>query len=175
MRKIIVQIVSNVVDKASSPSADAGGGSGGNDESQPKADTTDKKKINATAGFAYQISRTVTSQVVSQANYYVGKYYSMTEDYKGQQNSQNTMKAISLVTGTASSAVSLGVLGGTAFGPVGAIVGATLGVAMSAVTNYMNAKNEYNEAMLAIHENAYSNYFYSERAGYADGGRGTND
>ncbi len=171
MRKITVQIISSL-EQSSSPNAN----NGGNDEkAAPKADATDKKKLDAAASMASQITRTITSQVMSTANYYMGKYYSMSEDYKGEQNTQNAMKTINLVTGVAGSAASLAISAGTVFGPIGAVIGAVVGAGMTLVNSAISAKNEYNEAMLAINENAYSNYFYSERAGYADMGRGTND
>ncbi len=170
MRKIMVQIISQTENNLS-PSVDNGGG---DNKNQPNADVSDKAKINATANLAYKITSQITSEIISAGNYYVGKYYSMTEDYKGTQNTQNTMKLIGLVTSTAGSAVGLG-MAGAKFGPVGAAIGAILGASMSLTSSAISSKREYNEAMYAIHENAYSNYFYSERAGYADMGRGTND
>ena len=168
MRNITVKIISETVQD--SPSAD----NGADDNKAPSPEADDKKKISAVNSFASQITKTITSEIVSDANYYMGRYYSMAEDYKGQQNNANTMKIINMTTGLASTSFRFGKLG-AAFGPIGAVIGATIGVGVSLARNYMSATKEYNNAMLAIQENAYSNYFYSERAGYIDGSRGTND
>ena len=175
MRKITIQIIQSAENGANSPSAN----NGANDKDSPKADVTDKKRIDAAQSIAHQITSNILTQVKSTGDYYVGRYYSMTEDYKGQNNSQNAMRVINLVAGTAASSASMGMasmtLLGSVLGPAAGAIGAAVGAVMSLTNEVIKTKNEYNEAMLAIQENAYSNYFYSERAGYADMGRGTND
>jgi hypothetical protein len=121
---------------------------------------------------AYQITKNVIASINTEIGYYLGKYTELTEDYKTGVNISNAKTVISTIGGIFGSTLAGGIAGAK-FGPVGMIVGAVAGMSSSFVASAISSKNTYNEAIADIHENVYSNYFYSLKAGYADGSRGT--
>lgn len=169
MRTIEIKILSQMPD---SPSPDAK-----DDDTEVKPDTNqDAKKAKKPTSMAYlaaaYITKNIVTEVISEAQYFYGKYASLTEDYKGQTNVQNAMKTVSMVSNLTFSALAGAKMGSVA-GPYGAVAGAVVGAATSIVKAVTSGLRDAADSIAQIRQQAYSNYFYGERAGYADGSQGT--
>lgn len=170
MRTIEIRIVSQTSD---SPSPDAKG-----DDTEVKNDSNQDKKKNskattATYLAASYITKNIVSEVITEAQYFYGKYATISEDYKGQTNVQNAMKTISMASSFTFSSLAGAKLGSTVGGLPGAIVGAIVGAVTNVVKTVSTGMHGAADSISQIRQQAYSNYFYGERAGYADGSQGT--
>ena len=163
-RTITIRIVS---DSASvEPSADAGG---------RKRSEAEKEKSKRTAAIQ-AISYLTTTQIVGTVKQYAeagyGRYLDLTEDYKAGTARQNAMAHISRVTNVAASAIG-GAVMGAKLGPLAAIIGAVVGIAGSIAKNELQRYQVLAEQTKSIHEEAYSLYFNTARAGMINYSRGT--
>lgn len=136
-------------------------------------DATDKRKIDMTQRSASRLTSTILRTAESDAISYYGKYAQVSEDYAGSSAFSNSMKVVSLVQQAGKQAASLVVDAAT--GNIPALVIDTLTSLTQAYNTYRQTWQEYNQALEQLNQNAFSNYFYGARAGYADGGRGTNN
>lgn len=87
--------------------------------------------IAAAVQFTYQVLETAKSETLGWAEYLWNRELMLNDDYIGQRNKQIAMTQINRGMGVVSS-VGQGALAGSAFGPIGAIVGAAIGLATSA-------------------------------------------
>lgn len=160
-REVIIRIISEGGESLSpSPSANQGTKS-----TSPTVDA-DKAKSKARTAFATYVTSQAVSQIISQGEYYFGKYLASSDNYTLANMASNAKKVVS----TGSSIIS-STIAGSVFGPVGA----ALGFAFSVGSTAISALDNYGSAIQSIHQQAYSNYFYGTRAGFVDGGRGTNN
>lgn len=136
---------------------------------------TDSSRIGKAASVGGTVSKKMTNAVFNVADTMMSSYETISEDYKLGTAVQNTKAVLSLGGNMVSSTISGALTGMKIGGPIGAIIGGVLGLGSSAVTSYVSASREYNNALLSIQQVAYSNYFQSSRSGYMDGGRGNND
>lgn len=161
-REVIIRIISEGGESLSpSPSANQGTKS-----TSPTVDA-DKAKSKARTAFATYVTSQAVSQIISQGEYYFGKYLSSSDNYTLANMVSNAKKVVS----AGSSLIASTIAGGVSFGPVGA----ALGFAFSAGNTVIQALDNYGSAIQNIHQQAYSNYFYGTRAGFVDGGRGTSN
>jgi len=170
MRTIEIRILSQASD---SPSPDAK-----DDSTDIKSDANqdakkEKKPTSVAYLSAYYLTKNFISEAIGEAQYFYGKYATMSEDYKGQTNVQNAMKTISMASSLTFSALAGAKMGSLAGGLPGAIVGAVAGAAISATKTATSGLHNAADSVAQIRQQAYSNYFYGERAGYADGSQGT--
>lgn len=150
MKTIEIRIFSEK--QAPSPDVD-------NEESNEKS----KKRVDTK-----RIVKRALQTTATEAEYYYGKYINISEDYKTGRFIQNAKNIISTSV-SLFNAAKAGLEGALIGGPVGAIIGV-----VSSITSmvYSNTKN-YADQIENIHQNIYSNYFYSQRAGFVDGSSGT--
>ena len=162
-RTITIRIISE--DQSAAPSPNPSDGEEGKDKPNPNASNDSSKKKSKSLFAKMNIAGKAKDFVIQTAEYYTGKYFTVTEDYRAQTNLQNAKNMISGAFGLYASIASGAKLGGVP----GAIIGATLSIA----NKVQSAISANYDSYQAIIENAYSNYFYGERAGYASGGYGT--
>ena len=104
--------------------------------------------------------------------YQLNRQFNLDEDYKAQMTMNNTLNIIGGITGMVGSTAT-GALLGLKYGPVGAVVGATIGLASNLVTSaiqYYQKKDQENLRLTQIRHDATFNQM---RLGLIDGGRGT--
>ena len=119
-------------------------------ENKKKSETGSTKKVLA----AYVVGK-VWNEVKALSKHYVGKYFDATENYTAQN----------LVT-NASDTIDFGISLFKA-GAVGMALGGPI------VSKGFNVVREFGDRAINLTNNAYGNYFYGRRAGYVDGGHGT--
>lgn len=162
-RTITIRIISE--DQSAAPSPDPNDNSDGKDKPSPNASNDSSKNKSKSLFAKMNIAGKAKDFVLQEAEYYTGKYLTVTEDYRAQTTLQNAKNTISGAFGLYASISSGAKLGGVP----GAIIGATLAIA----NKVQSAISTNFDSYQAIIDNAYSNYFYGERAGYASGGYGT--
>jgi hypothetical protein len=125
---------------------------------------------------AYTLAAYAASQAISQATSEIlqlgSVYFSMAEDYKGQENLQKVTAVISQANSLFSSIMS-GATIGSAAGPVGTAIGAAIGATVYAVKTAVNAKNIQYQQNLQLTSLGTANAFARTRAGFDDNSRGT--
>jgi len=113
------------------------------DNSTPKAVKSDVNKEEDTNGYNYsyltsvmvnQAFQYVKGIVAQVANYEVNKYYSLRDNYEGQQDYNNAMSMIGFVVQSANTIFSTAQMGFSVGGPIGAIVGAVVATAFAGIT-----------------------------------------
>lgn len=121
--------------------------------------------------FLAYVGRKAWAMIRQQATYSANRYLQLTENYRMQTSVQNTMQVVDGITDM----VMAGVVGAKLFRDtqVGAGAGAVIGMIVTAISATASAVQKYEDAAQRIVENAYGNYFYSERAGIVNGGHGT--
>lgn len=124
---------------------------------------------NVVVNQAYNYAKSAVKQM---AMYEINKYFSLTENYKAQQDMQNTLTTISKVASFGTT-VAAGAITGAAGGPVGAAFGAIVAAAGWVGNEIISAKQtfETQERNLATMNNA--SVFQLTRMGLVDGGRGS--
>ncbi len=170
-RTITIRIISE--DQKAAPSPDPKDNQpGGNETPSPKASNASSKEKSKSLFAEMHLASKAKDFVIQEAEYYTGKYLAVTENYRMQTAIQN---AKSFVNGAFSiyASAKAGAVAGSAAGPAGAAAGAAIGATLAIANKVQSAISENYDAYQAIIDNAYSNYFYSERAGFASGGYGT--
>lgn len=162
-RTITIRIISE--DQSAAPSPNPSDNEDGKWKPSPDASADSSKKKSKSLFAKMHIASEAKNLVIQEAEYYTGKYFAVTEDYRAQTALQNAKTLISGSFGIAATTAAGFKLGGVP----GAIIGATLSVAKQV----KSAINTNYDSYQAIIENAYSNYFYGTRAGLASGGYGT--
>lgn len=166
-RTITVRIVSE--DERVAPSPDANSGAGG---SKPKAEA-DRKNQNGKKFFSAYVTGEVlaTAKTIAEAGY--SRYVSLTENYVAETSQQNMNAQMGRFFSVAMNTVAGAKLGMMAFGPVGAALGTITGFATSLVRNEIARGRNLAEQARSVHQEAYSLYFNTERAGMINYSRGT--
>ena len=176
MKNITIRILSDsssssIADKA--PSADV---SAIKEKKSPSV-AQNKKSGEGVGALAYLAAYNLTSQSIALAKTFAqisyGRYTDLTEDYKSQairSNAEAHLNRFGAITG---SAISGALLGSKIAGPAGAVVGMAVGISLAAVKNEIARQNTLYEQSKAIHEEAYSLYFNTARAGMINYSRGT--
>lgn len=157
-KEVIIRVLGET-EPSPSPTASSSGNT-------PKANAKEKKKEKTASEMVmtYAANR-VWQAVKSEAQYHMGKYFNLTEDYKGQMMVDNAATTIDMAMSMYTS-IKVGMVMG---GPVGAAVA----VAANALTKTTSALHRYADEATKIIDNAYGNYFYGTRAGFVAGGHGT--
>ena len=159
-RQVVVRIVS---ERAAEPSPE-----GASEEKKPSVKKEKKKKEEPSVPsllMAFMGKKVVTA-IKDESLYFVGKYFTATENYKAQT-------LVSNASATIDSLMSIGFslyAGATA---IGGFAGVMAGMSVAAFNVGSQAFKKYENEAEKIVENAYGNYFYGVRAGLVDGGHGT--
>lgn len=169
-RTITVRIISE--DQKAAPSPDPKDNQSGKETPSPKASNASSKEKSKSLFAEMHLASKAKDFVIQTAEYYTGKYLDVTEDYKMQTAIQNAKTFINGAFSIYASAKA-GAVAGSSAGPVGAAAGAAIGATLAMANQVQSAVNTNYDAYQAIINNAYSNYFYGERAGFASGGYGT--
>lgn len=162
-RTITIRIISE--DQSAAPSSNPADNESDEETPKPDASSDSSKKKSKSLFAKMHIGREAKNFVIQEAEYYTGKYLSTTENYKVETTLQN---AKTFINGTFDLATSI-----AAGAKLGGVPGAIVGAALSVSKQVQSAISTNYNAYQAIIENAYSNYFYGERAGFASGGYGT--
>lgn len=157
-REIVVRIINETEAR---PSADLSSEDG--DKKKPKTDDSGSDFLKVM--WAYLGKRIIT-RIKTEAMYYTGKYFDVTENYKASNLVDNASSTIDMAT-----SLFVGAKVGTHV--LGAGLGTGIGLAVTAIGMGVGAVKKYGEEAQKIAQNAYGNYFYGTRAGYVDGGHGT--
>lgn len=158
-REIVVRIINETEAR---PSADLSSEDG--DKKKPKSDGGSGKDF---LGIMWSyLGKRVVTMIKNEAVYYTGKYFDVTENYKASNLVDNASSAIDMAT-----SLFVGAKVGTHV--LGAGIGTGIGLAITAIGMGVGAVKRYGEEAQKIAQNAYGNYFYGIRAGYVDGGHGT--
>lgn len=149
-----------------------GGGDGGKPK-PPEPDTPNESGDDKTEGnggigavsaiLVNQAFNVVKNSVISIARYEVNKSFRLNDDYVGQQNLSNALscinKGMTIVTATLAGAKI-----GSAAGPVGAAIGAVVGLGLSVPSMFISAAQEVDQQSLAIATTgAYQAFNYARK------------
>lgn len=169
-RTITIRIISE--DQSVAPSPDPSDGASAKEIPSPKASNSSSKEKSKSLFAELNIREKAKNLAIQEAEFYTGKYLSVTEDYRAETALQNVKNTINNAFSIYASMKTVAALGASA-GPYGAIAGAAIGATMSIASKVQGEISKYSEAAQAIIDNAYGNYFYGERAGFVSGGYGT--
>lgn len=125
-----------------------------------------KRAVKQTLTFAYH-------EISAQVLYEVGKYTSLTEDYKTAVTVDNVQATINKVKSLASTTLSTAMLGAKIGGGWGAAIGAVAGAAMSITSTVLELKRQYEQQDLDLKMNDRTASYSRSRLGLIDNGRGT--
>lgn len=118
----------------------------------------------------YSFYQQAKQSIKSNGLYFINQYFNLTENYKAEQDLNNTLSYISNGASFFGSILASALIGGKAGHPVaGAIVGAGMG-AVNVVLNSYKAYDQQNIRLASM--NIQSNY-QKVRLGLIDDGRGT--
>lgn len=118
----------------------------------------------------YQAYNYAKQQIKQVAQYTIGKYFSLTENYTAQQDLENVKTTISKVAGFGSAIIS-GAMMGSMAGPGGAAAGAIIATVGSGINEAISIYQRFKEQDRSlINMNVQSN-FQLTRMGLVDGGR----
>lgn len=120
----------------------------------------------------YQAYQQAKKAIVTSVNATFTRYYSLSEDYIGENNYKNTMTAISKVTGFGTSVIG-GAIAGSQLGVVGAVAGAVIGAVGYGVTEYLSYNSKISSYYQNLNATNYQTSFQQTRAGLTNGGKGT--
>ena len=147
-----------------SQSASVGSGSGNEGGGGSKA---------AVAFAAYYFTKQTLQTIKSTVMLGYSRYQNLTEDYQGQQVMQNAQAVIGEVASVGGATISGAMTGAKIGGPWGAVIGAVLGT-VTGIAGAVNKRAEtFAQQEKQLHEEAYSLYFNTERAGMVNYSRGT--
>lgn len=118
---------------------------------------------------AFQLAKKTVIQSVDIA---LTRRFSFTENYKGQQDYQNTKTAISKITGLGTSVVG-GAVSGATLGGAGAVAGAVIGAVGWGVGEGFAVYERYSNQAQSLNASRYQTGFMGQRLGLTDGGKGT--
>ncbi len=169
-RTITIRIISE--DQKAAPSPVPSDNQSENDAPSPNASNSSSKEKSKSLFAQMHLASKAKDFVFQEAEYYTGKYLSVTEDYRMQTTLQNVKNTIQFGFSVYASAKAGAALGAAA-GPAGSVAGAVIGTTMAVAQKVQSGISAYSDAAQAIVNNAYGNYFYGERAGFASGGYGT--
>ncbi|MCR4661686.1 MAG: hypothetical protein K5765_06805 [Clostridia bacterium] len=124
------------------------------------------------SAFIYYIYNQVKNGVINGARYKVGRYFNLTENYKAEQDLENTLSVIEHTASLGSSIVNGAVVGSTV-GPVGTAAGAILGAGFWAGNTGINALKSWDAQNRALSTTRIQAGFQQTRLGLIDDGRGT--
>lgn len=155
-KEVVVRILSGGEDRSPNPTA-------ATEAKKPNSNAKNSRSTTQIVGM--YVANKVWSTLKAEAQYHAGKYLNMTENYKAEVTVQNAVSTIDDIMGIATASMAGFQMGGVA----GMAVSATAAV-LSKTTSKLH---RYEDAAKSIIENAYSNYFYGERAGFVVGKNGT--
>ena len=155
---------------------------GGNNQSETAIDSEGKnndnkkkKKNKALSALSslggYALSQTINS-LEQTVDLSVNRYFNMSENYVAQTAYGNIKKGIGMVSSLTTSVMS-GVTMGSAFGPVGMLIGGALSVGAWGLNQYQQYLDRMNSYYTALNETNFGTSWARQRAGLYDGGRGT--
>lgn len=104
---------------------------------------------------------------VSSADYYMTRAFVLRDDYKGGKDYQYAKAVVSSFAQDAGNVVAWARMGGLA-GPIGAAVGAGVGVAVTAVQRSLEAARAYEQQAIRIRQMEASLSFNRARAGWEE-------
>lgn len=166
-RTITIRIVNDSDNSPDEPSADAKG----NDNKAPSKDAK-KNKNSAKQAMAFYTTMQVVATIKQFGETSYNRYTSLLENYKSEVAQENARREIGLVANVISSTIS-GAIIGSKFGPIGTAIGTIVGLTTSVARNVMTVNSTLEQQNRAVHEEAYSLYFNTERAGMVNYSRGT--
>ena len=123
-----------------------------------------KARIASVTALGLMVANSVGGQALRQSN----TYFTLTENYKGQQDVSN-LKSVANQIGGIAGKIGAGALAGSTFGPIGAGVGASVGATVAAfdiLSGFWNTKFEQN---LDISSKGYSVEYNRNLAGLIAG------
>lgn len=176
-KRIVIEIISkgssSVEDDSSRISTSEGGESGTDTSIQYQMagginDEIRTAKIKARIASVAALGLMVANSVGGQALRQYSTYFTLTENYKGQQDVSN-LKSIANQIGGITGKIGAGALAGSTFGPIGAAVGAGVGVGVAVFDVIMGGKNTQFEQNLDISSKGYSIEYNRNLAGLIAG------
>ena len=175
MKDITIRIISDsssssIADKA--PSADVSAIKEGKSPSVSQAKQNGKGAGTLAKLAAYNLTKQAIGMLKTVAQTSYSRYTDLTEDYKSQairSNASAQLDRFGTVTGSAVS----GAIIGSKFGLAGIVVGAIVGLGTGLYKINLAQQNTLYEQSKAFHEEAYSLYFNTARAGMINYSRGT--
>ena len=107
------------------------------------------------------------------ANYYISRYFTLSENYNAETDFSNAMTGIGKVTGFVGS-IGAGAIAGAAAGPVGAAIGAAIGAVGYGIKEGFGAAERRLQQQITISTNNYQSQFQQTRLGLTTGRGVTN-
>ena len=134
---------------------------------------TQLKNSGIVGSFAYQLISETAGTVKSGIEYSIHRNWSLSENYISEREVNNAYQAIQTGVSFGSSLIS-GITFGSAFGPIGTIAGAVIGVAGEALNFGFQVYKNYDQAKIQLATTTYNLNYSRERAGYALTNNGEN-
>ena len=133
------------------------------------------KQIQNSSAFGYglvQISKSAVNIASDLAEINFSRYTRLSEDYMANNSISLVKSAVSQVTVFASSIISVA-MAGSAAGPIGAVIGATINASTYGIKSWIQTKEAESKFYQTLNASKSQSAFSLQRAGLTDGGRGT--
>lgn len=181
LRKVVIEI--KQVNQDDTPTAPTPNNSGGDTNITNNTNiniqyvlhplkTIENKTVgkNVLVNQAYQLAK---QQVKNAITLSVSRYFSLKEDYIGQNIYNNVATGISKISSLGTAVVGGAIAGSSVMSGAGAIAGAVIGAVGWGVNETISSINTKYNSMLELGTKMYQTNFNVERYGLINGGRGT--
>lgn len=105
--------------------------------------------------------------------YSLNKYFNLSEDYKAEQDLNNTMSILSHVSSAYTSVLAGAIAGAKTAGAAGAVVGAVAGAAIWTGNTLIDAVKAWDQQNIQLSTSRIQSGYQKVRLGLVDDGRGT--
>ena len=123
--------------------------------------------------FASYVLQQTKSLAKNSAMYFLTKYYNLTENYKAEQDLNNTMSILSHVAEGYTSVLAGAIAGAKWGGGWGAAIGAGMGATFWGANTVLNAMKAFREEDISLNTMRINSSYQQARLGLIDDGRGT--
>lgn len=123
--------------------------------------------------FAVTVASQAQTIILSEAQYSMSKYASLTDDYEYGVALENAKANLNMVGNVAQNMLSDAVVGAKAGGVMGAVVGAAVGLASGVTRIFVRTQQVLASQETQLNQQAYSLYYSTARAGLVNGSRYT--
>lgn len=117
--------------------------------------------------------QTAKSLIIQGVDAHLNRQFALNEDYMGETTYNNAKNLISKVTSVASSIGSATIMGASAGGFVGAVIGFTIGAVGVGVSDYISIQAKKSSYFRNINASNIEVAYARQRAGLVDGSKGT--
>lgn len=129
-----------------------------------------EKAVFGKSALAYYTYNQMKSLTINTAKYAIGRYFNLSENYKAEQDLDNTLNVLSNISGAYGSLIGGALVGAKVGHP---LIGAAIGGGVWVTNTILNAQKTWDAQNLQLTATRMQSGFQKVRLGLIDDGRGT--